>query len=148
MVTDESSEWWMATALNLSYSQITAFTNMLDICLDTTHNAGGPYLTSWVCSRDGTTITKNDINSASDATSRIALGYYECSKNPSLSSSERNFCLNRAVNISAASIAEEWVNVCYPSPVSGSNPLCWWHLAGSAQAWGAGAVTLYRLSRI
>jgi hypothetical protein len=144
-VTDESSEWWIATVMNLTFSQVQQFTNSLDLCYDDTpsHNDGGisGFLTSWVCSRNGATITKNDKNSASDATARIAIGYYMCAKNPSLSQAERDFCLGRAKNITGQSIQQEWVNNCQPSPLNGSSNLCKWHLAGAAQAWGPGALT-------
>jgi hypothetical protein len=140
VVTDESSELSMASVMNWSNIQLRQFMNYLDLCADST--AGhGTWLTSWVCSRNNTVITKNDQNSASDASSRLALTMFMACQNPQLDSANRSLACARAINISNAMVNEEFVQSCQNSSVNTSAQLCSWRLAGAAQAWGPGALT-------
>ncbi len=141
-VTDEGSELGMGKAMNMSSTQWTNFLNYLDECADTTHTAaGGPWGTSWVCSRNGGTITKNDVNTASDATSRLAIMLFMGAQSGTLTTTQRATLGARAVNITNFAIAEEIVTQCHDSPWNSSYQLCKWRIAGANQAWGPGAIT-------
>jgi hypothetical protein len=139
-VTDETSEWWMAAVMNLSYTNITHFNNYLMVCKDDTagHDTN---LTSWICTRDGSSLDENDENSASDATARLATGFFMCALDPDLTTAQRDWCRSRGVNITNAAIAQEFVTSCRDSPIVGAPELCNWRLAGAAQAYGAAALT-------
>jgi hypothetical protein len=142
-VSDEGSELAMAAIMNWSNTTVRYFINYLDVCADKTaaHISQGPWLTSWVCSQRDGVLTKNDENSASDATARYAIALFMACKNTQLDTATRNLACARAVNISRASVNEEWVTSCRDSIVNTSTQLCNWRLAGAGQAWGAGALT-------
>lgn len=146
-ISDEASEWLVASAMNLSYTQLTQYMNYMRVCRDDTvaHTSYGPYLTSWACTRLGNithgNITENDENSASDATARFALGFFMAAQDPDHTAGQRAVLGDWAMNISRASAADEWVTACWNSTVNSSATLCTWRLAGAGQAWGGGALT-------
>jgi len=141
-VSDEGSELSMSSVMNWTYNQFKLWENYMDVCADrnAAHTSQGPWLTSWVCTQNNGNITKSDENSASDATARLQLTAFMGCHSPTFSASEQADACARAVNISRASIAEEWVTSCQNSTVNTSSQLCRWHLAGAAQAFGPAAL--------
>ena len=125
-----------------SEKAVDQFINYLDVCADLTssHQSAGPWGTSWICSRDNGRVVKNDENSASDATARLAIAFFMAAQNPELTNDQRSLLGERAMNITKFAMQEEFVSGCFNSTVNTSADLCNWRLAGAAQAYGIAAI--------
>jgi len=132
IVSDELSELALVTSLANRDDRMMEIHNTVEAMESTTY----PGLPCWIAEVNGSSITCRSQDTASDATARIGLAYYQAANNPEFPSASQAIYRAAGDALATRHLDVEYATGCYTSSVTG-NLLCDWIGGGGNTASGA-----------
>lgn len=139
VVSDELSELALVTSLANSDVRMMEIHNTVEAMESATY----PGLPCWIAEVNGNSITCRSQDTASDATARIGLAYYQAANNPEFPSASRAIYRAAGDALAERHLDVEYAAGCHLSPVTG-NQVCDWIGGGGNTASGTvGNLTMW-----
>lgn len=139
VVSDELSELALVTSLANRDDRMMEIHNTVEAMESTAY----PGLPCWIAEVNGSSITCRSQDTASDATARIGLAYYQAANNPEFPPASQAIYRAAGDALAARHLDVEYATGCYTSPVTG-NLLCDWIAGGGNTASGpVGNLTMW-----
>lgn len=139
VVSDELSELAIVTSLANRDDRMMEIHNTVEAMESTTY----PGLPCWIAEVNGNSITCRSQDTASDATARIGLAYYQAANNPAFPAASQAIYRAAGDALAARHLDVEYATGCHTSSVTGS-VLCEWIGGGGNTAAGSvGNLTMW-----